>query len=55
LLNGSRWVAAHKVTEYQFRYTMIHPKSLQPLEEGEEFSGSIVPTYTTTESMREAA
>jgi len=55
LMIGSRWVAVDKATEFNSILTMIHPKNLQPLEEGEEFSGSIVPTYVVTEAMREAA
>jgi ATP-dependent DNA helicase RecG len=52
LKNGSRWVAIGKGTVFR-AMQMVHP-DLQFLEEDEEFSGSIVPIYTITESMRKA-
>jgi len=52
LKNGSRWVAIGKGTVFR-TMQMVHP-DLQALEEDEEFSGSIVPIYTITESMRKA-
>jgi len=52
LKNGSRWVAIGKGTVFR-TIQMVHP-DLQALEEGEEFSGSIVPIYTISEPMRKA-
>jgi ATP-dependent DNA helicase RecG len=52
LKNGTRWVAIGKGTI--FRTMQITHPDLQALEDGEEFSGSIVPIYTITEPMRKA-
>jgi len=52
LKNGSRWVAIGKATVFNNSMQMKRP-DLQALEEGEEFSGSIVPVYKITKAMRE--
>jgi len=52
LKSGTRWVVAGKAAVFG-SMQMAHP-DMQPIEEDEEFSGSIVPIYTITEQMRKA-
>jgi len=52
LKSGTRWVVAGKAAVFG-SMQMAHP-DMQPIEEDDEFSGSIVPIYTITEPMRKA-
>ncbi|MDR1830905.1 MAG: DEAD/DEAH box helicase, partial [Candidatus Fibromonas sp.] len=52
LKSGTRWVVAGKAVVFG-SMQMAHP-DMQPIEEDEEFSGSIVPIYPITEPMRNA-
>lgn len=47
---GSRWVVMGKVSKFR-NLQLVHPE-LQPMDEGEDFSGGMTPIYTITESMR---
>ena len=49
---GTRWLATGVVGEYR-GFQMTHP-DMQPMDEGEQFSGQILPVYSMTEGMIKA-